>query len=84
MEKLVLILDCFIYKDFDSYLLSLNGVSNIIINNEDNFKIAIEYNPDYISIKILILKILTFLEVLNKTASILAFDKCWKKRNFQI
>ena len=74
MSELTIIIDHWGHKELKEYLMSLNGILDVIIKNEEQIEIYIKYNPDLITPKIIRLEILLFLNIL-KTPSILAFDK---------
>lgn len=75
MSKLTLKVDY--YKNFDKgleeYLLTINGIKQAKINNKKE-DIYIEYNPNIISLKVLKLEVLIYLDIL-KIPSILSFNK---------
>jgi len=58
-------------KELKEYLLSQNGIHNVELENET---INIKYSPEVITIKIIKLEIVTFIDVL-KTPSVISFDK---------
>ena len=74
MKVLTLVLDCFGHKELKEYLSSLNGVLEVIINNEDNLEIYIRYDSKLITFKMLKSKIFLFLDI-SKVPSMIAFDK---------
>ena len=75
MSKLTLKVDY--YKNFDKgleeYLLTINGIKQAKINNKKE-DIYIEYNPNIISLKVLKLEVLIYLDI-SKIPSILSFNK---------
>lgn len=75
MDKLTLKFDyCeYLNADFATYLSSLKGI-NLVNIDYSNGNIYIEYNPLIISLKILKMEIMTYLNVV-KIPSLLAFDK---------
>ena len=60
----------------DDYLLSLNGIDDVKIDNND-FSVYVEYDSFVMSLKILEREILLYLDLI-KIPSILAFDKYMK------
>ncbi len=60
----------------DDYLLSLNGIENVKIDNNDS-SVYVEYDSFIMPLKILEKEILLYLDLI-KTPSILAFDKYMK------
>ena len=74
MNELTIIIDNWGHKELKEYLMSLNGILDVIIKNEEQLEIHIKYNPNLITPKIIRLEILLFLDIL-KIPSILAFDK---------
>ena len=75
MQELTLTIDyCdFLGKELEDYLITLNGINEIKINNSNN-QIYIKYNYDLIKTKILVLEIKLFLNKL-KLPSIIGFNK---------
>lgn len=51
MNKLMLELDCFSHKDLENYLLSLLGVFEVNIINEETIIINIKYVSKLISVQ---------------------------------
>jgi len=74
MSELTIIIDNWGHKELKEYLMSLNGILDVIIKNEKQLEIYIKYNSNLITPKIIRLGILLFLDIL-KIPSILAFDK---------
>ncbi len=74
MGELTIIIDNFSHKELKSYLMSLNGILDVVIKNEKLLEIYIKYNPKLIKIKTIKMEILLFLQILN-VPSIVAFDK---------
>ena len=73
MRELTIIIDNVGHKELKGYLMSLTGVSDVIIENEIHLQIYVKYDPNLITPKIIKMEILLFLDI--KTSSILAFDK---------
>lgn len=63
----------FLNEDLIKYLSSLDGVLNSKINNENN-EIYVEYDSSVISLKLLKMEILLYLDI-TKIPSIVSFDK---------
>lgn len=74
MAELTIIIDGLGHKELKQYLMSLNGISDVIIKNQEQLEIYIKYNPNMITPKIIKTEILLFLDIL-KIPSIIAFDK---------
>lgn len=74
MAELTIVIDSFKHKELEEYLLSLEGISDVIIKNENNLEIYVKYEPSLITSKIIKFEILLFLDI-HKFSSILAFDK---------
>lgn len=74
MSELTIIIDHWGHKELKEYLMSLNGIVDVIIKNGEQLEIYAKYNSNLITSKIIKLEILLFLNIL-KTPSILAFDK---------
>lgn len=74
MNELTIIIDYWENKELKDYLMSLKGILDVIIKDEEQLKLYIKYNPNLITLKIIKMEILLFLDIL-KTPSILSFDK---------
>ena len=74
MSELTIKIDHWGRKELKEYLMSLNGILDVIIKNGEQLEIYVKYNSNLITSKIIKLEILLFLNIL-KTPSILAFDK---------
>lgn len=79
MNKLTLKIEYsdFLDKELNEYLSSLNGVLFSKVDMEKN-EIYIEYDSEVISIKILKMEIILYLNIKN-TPSIVSFDKHYEK-----
>ena len=79
MEKLTLKIEYsdFLDKELNEYLSSLNGVLFSKVDMEKN-EIYVEYDSSIISLNILIMEILLYLD-LKETPSIIFFDKHYEK-----
>lgn len=75
MDKLTLKIECsdFLNDDIANYLTSLKGVKLVTIKNDEN-EIYVEYDSSIISLKLLKMEILLYLDIV-KVPSIVAFDK---------
>ena len=75
MQKITLKIEYsdFLNEDLIEYLSSLDGVLNSKINNENN-EIYVEYDSSVISLKLLKMEILLYLDI-TKIPSIVSFDK---------
>ncbi len=75
MKKITLKVDysLFFNNDIINYLLGLNGIKLVKINTESK-EIYVEYDSNIISLKILKMEILLYLDVLN-VPSIIFFNK---------
>lgn len=75
MAELTIILDYWKNKELKEYLMSLNGIINVILKNkQEHLEIYVKYDTELITPKIIKFEILLFLDIL-KIPSILAFDK---------
>lgn len=79
MNKLTLKIEYsdFLDKELNEYLSSLNGVLFSKVDMEKN-EIYVEYDSTIISIKVLKMEIILYLN-LNNTPSIISFDKHYEK-----
>lgn len=74
MKELTITFDnVWLDKELKEYLLSLNGINVVEIDDKCE-TINIKYNPEIITIKIIKLEILAFMDIL-KTPSIISFNK---------
>ncbi len=75
MNKLTLKIDysVFLNNDFINYLSTLDGIKLVKIDNM-NDEIYVEYDSSVISLKLLKMEILLYLDI-GKVPSIIAFDK---------
>ena len=74
MAELTLIINDWGHRELKDYLLSLNGVLEVIINDEKQLVIYIKYNPNLIGAKVLKMEILLFLDI-KKYPVFFAFDR---------
>lgn len=81
MNELMLELDCFSHKDFKNYLLSLLGVFEVNIINEETLIINIKYDPKLTNPVVLKTEVILFLDML-KVPSILSFNKHFNTKTY--
>ena len=74
MTELTIAIDCWSHKELKEYLMSLKGILDVNIKNEEQLEIHIKYDSSLITPQIIKIEILLFLDIL-KIPSILAFDK---------
>ena len=74
MKELTILIDSGANDEFRDYLLSLNGIIDVDVNNTIGLSIYITYNDKLITAKIIKMEIELFLNLL-KTPSIMGFDK---------
>jgi len=74
MVELTIRIDYCGSDELKEYLMSLNGVLDVVIKSKEQLEIYIKYNSNLITQKIIKFEILLFLDIL-KVPSILAFDK---------
>lgn len=72
MSELTLKIDYIIDSEIKSYLLSLNGIDCVSVDDSNN--LYIKYDCEVIGLKVLVMEVILFLNIL-KTPSILSFDK---------
>lgn len=74
MNNLTLEIDAWDHEELKDYLLSINGIDKVEINEKENILINITYNHNKINMEILRMEIELFLN-LNKIPYLLSFDK---------
>ena len=74
MSELTIVIEDYGDKELKSYLMLLNGIRDVLIDYGKVLKIYIKYDANLISMKVIKMEILLFLNLL-KVPSILAFDK---------
>ncbi len=79
MKELTIVLDSWGHKELKDYLMSLKGISKVIVEDERYLKIYVKYNPTFITLKMIKMEILLFLDIL-KIPSIIAFDKHFQNK----
>lgn len=85
MAELTIVIDSWGHKELTEYLMSLNGILNVKIKNDEQLDVYLKYNSNLITPKIIKMEILLFLDMM-KTPSILSFDKYpkFKTSNYTI
>ena len=78
VNKVILKYDCDVYDDLSEYLLTLNGIENVVIN-KDNNTILLLYVSSMISLYIICRVIGIFLGI-DKISSLIGFDKCFNTK----
>ena len=79
MRKFSLKTDSFEVKELDEYLLSINGIKEVEIKNEDLVMVTVTYDEKVIVENIVKLEILAFLHAL-KWPSVYEFDRHSKEK----
>lgn len=74
MAELTIVIDHWGHEELEEYLMSLNGILDIIIKNDKKLEIYLKYDSNLITPKIIKMEILLFLDIV-KIPSILSFDK---------
>ena len=74
MKELTIVIDSWGHKELKDYLISLKGISKVIVENEQYLKIYMKYDPEFITLKMIKMEISLFLDILN-IPSFIAFDK---------
>lgn len=74
MRELTLIFDAISHKELCEYLMSLDGVLDVAIENEELLKIYVKYDSNLISSKIIKMEIELFLNITNGS-HLISFDK---------
>lgn len=74
MNELTIVIDHLGDDELKDYLMSLKGILQVIVKKDERLKIYIKYNSDLITLKIIKMEILLFLDII-KIPSIIAFDK---------
>lgn len=73
------------HKELRQYLMSLNGILDVKIENDEQLVVYLKYDSNLITPKIIKMEILLFLDI-QKFPAILSFDKCpqFKTSNYTI
>lgn len=74
MAELTIVIDNWGHKELKEYLMSLNGILDVIIKNNEQLELDLKYDSNLITPKIIKNEILLFLDI-TKIPSILSFDK---------
>lgn len=74
MDELTIIIDTWGHKELKEYLMSLTGILEVVIKDEEQLEIYIKYDSNLIKIEIIRMEIFMFLDILQ-VPSVLAFDK---------
>ena len=85
MSELNIIIDNFGHKELKEYLMSLNGIFDVKITNDEYLDIYLKYDSSLITLNIIKMEIFNFLDIM-KNPSMIAFNKyskC-KKLNYII
>lgn len=80
MNELTLKIDCYYFFDTEIqyYLSTLNGIYEVKTNSSE-CEIYLKYNPNVISILIIIKEIFLFFDI-NNTPSLISFNKHYKSK----
>ena len=76
--KLLLIIDKPYHNELKDYLISLKGINDVKINNDNYLEVNIDYNDKIIDNKIILKEIYLFLDIYNinkEIPSLLGFNK---------
>lgn len=79
MSELTIVVDDLIGDELKTYLISINGIIDVEINDGKQLNIYIKYDSGLISYKIIKMEVLLFLNCL-KVPTILSFDKHSKEK----
>ena len=77
--KLLLIIDKPFHKELKDYLMSLKGINDVKIDNDNYLEVNINYDDKIIDDKIILKEIYLFLDTYNinkEIPSLLGFNKC--------
>lgn len=74
MEKISLLIDDWYHKELKEYLMSLKGVINVNINDDDALKIDVDYDSKQINDKIVKMEVSLFLDS-RRFPTLLTFDR---------
>ena len=79
MDTLIITLDSWGHKELREYLMSLKGILDVKIENDDLLAIYLRYDCNVITPKMIKNEILLFLDIM-KFPSMFSFDKCFKEK----
>ena len=74
MSELNIIIDNFGHKELKEYLMSLNGIFDVKITNDEYLDIYLKYDSSLITLNIIKMEIFNFLDIM-KNPSMIAFNK---------
>ncbi len=74
MSELTIIIDNWGHKELKEYLISLKGILDVEIKNDEQLDIYLKYDSSLITPKIIKMEIMLFLNI-TKIPSMLSFDK---------
>ncbi len=77
MAELTIVIDDWGHKELKEYLMTLNGILDVKIKNDEQLNVYLKYNSNLITPKIIKMEIMLFLDMM-KTPSMLSFDKYTK------
>lgn len=85
MDELTIVIDAWGHKELKEYLMSLNGILDVRIKDDEQLEVYLKYDSNLITPKIIKMEILLFLNI-AKIPSILSFDKYpkFKTSNYTI
>ena len=74
MSELNIIIDNFGHNELKEYLMSLNGIFDVKITNDEYLDIYLKYDSSLITLNIIKMEIFNFLDIM-KNPSMIAFNK---------
>ena len=74
MSELTIVIDNWGHKNLKEYLMSLKGILDIEIKNDEQLEVYLKYDSNLITPKIIKMEIIMFLNIV-KVPSLLSFDK---------
>lgn len=74
MDELTIIIDDFGHKGLEEYLMSLTGIKDVKIKNDEQLEIYLNYDSKLITPKIIKMEVLLFLNIV-KIPSMISFNK---------
>ena len=77
MDTLIITFDSWGHKELRKYLMSLKGILDVKVEDDDLLVIYLKYDCNVITPKMIKNEILLFLDIM-KVPSIYSFDKCFK------
>lgn len=82
MAELTLIIDNWAHKELFQYLMSLDGIFDVKINNEKYLEIYIKYDFKLLNSWMIRMEVFLFLDIL-KVPSLIGFDKHFKQKTLE-